>query len=89
VSRIFIIGSGRSGNTLLRRILTGSEELYIPPETYVLGDTIRNFPEYSRLEWPSTCQLILGKFASLAGPGCRADAIIQAKTRRLAQFFIN
>jgi len=63
VSPIFIIGSGRSGNTLLRRILTRSEELYIPPETYVLGDAIRNFPEYSRLNWPSTCQLILGKFS--------------------------
>lgn len=37
----FIIGSGRSGNTLLRRILTKKNGIVIPPETYVLGKVIR------------------------------------------------
>ena len=38
----FIVGSGRSGNTLMRRVLQTSPELHIPPETFVLGDCIES-----------------------------------------------
>lgn len=33
----FIVGSGRSGNTLVRAILHGHSRLAVPPESYVLG----------------------------------------------------
>lgn len=33
----FIVGSGRSGNTLVRAVLHGHSRLAIPPESYVLG----------------------------------------------------
>lgn len=56
---IFIIGSGRSGNTLLRRILMNDPRIYIPPETYVLGQIIRDFDKYSRLEWSTLLHLVL------------------------------
>lgn len=36
----FIVGSGRSGSTLLRRILCAHPALHVPPETYVLGSVI-------------------------------------------------
>ncbi|NHN36721.1 sulfotransferase [Pseudomaricurvus alcaniphilus] len=64
VSPVFIIGSGRSGNTLLRRILTSTPELYIPPETYVLGALIKSFPAYRNLKWEQICLLVLGSFAT-------------------------
>ncbi|TKB46147.1 sulfotransferase family protein [Thalassotalea mangrovi] len=58
----FIIGSGRSGNTLLRRILNSNQELYIPPETYVLGHSIRQYLKYPNLEWNDLCYLVLSFF---------------------------
>ena len=58
----FIIGSGRSGNTLMRRILTSHSQLHIPPESYVLGRTIRLFQRYRRLPWPDLVTLVLGQF---------------------------
>jgi protein-tyrosine sulfotransferase len=60
----FVIGVGRSGNTLLRRILTAHEELHIPPETFVLGECIRTWKGYGRrLNWRDLVTLVLGKFA--------------------------
>ncbi len=60
----FIIGVGRSGNTLFRRILTAHSELHIPPETFVLGECIRKFKRYGRwLDWPDAVSLIMGLFA--------------------------
>ena len=63
-SPIFIIGSGRSGNTLIRRILTAGPELYIPPETYVLGQIIRRHLFQPRINWEDLCQLTIGTFAT-------------------------
>lgn len=51
IKPFFIVGSGRSGNTLLRRILCSNSEIHIPPETYVLGQLIKNFRKTSRLKW--------------------------------------
>ena len=44
----FVIGVGRSGNTLFRRILTAHSELHIPPETFVLGDVLADFRRVAR-----------------------------------------
>ena len=59
----FIIGVARSGNTLLRRILTSHSLLHIPPETFVLGECLRKFRRYgSKMTWPDLVQLILAQF---------------------------
>lgn len=47
----FIVGSGRSGTTLLRAMLTGHPGLDIPPESYVLPAVIRGFQDFSFLPW--------------------------------------
>jgi hypothetical protein len=47
----FIIGSGRSGNTLLRRVLTAHPALHIPPETLVLGRVAKKFRQVSHMHW--------------------------------------
>ena len=48
---VFIIGSGRSGNTLVRRTLMASGQIYIPPETYVLGEIIEKWARSAALPW--------------------------------------
>lgn len=37
--------------------------IYIPPETYVLGQLIRDFDKYSRLEWSKLIRLVLSHFS--------------------------
>jgi hypothetical protein len=58
----FIVGSGRSGNTLLRRVLYAHPDLHIPPETYVLGHTIRLFRQNRNLRWKDLVHLVLSSF---------------------------
>ena len=58
----FIVGSGRSGNTLLRRILLAHSALYIPPETYVLGRAIRTFQRNRHMRWKDLVYLTLSLF---------------------------
>lgn len=60
----FVIGSGRSGNTLLRAILTSHPDLYIPPESYVLGRVIRTYRFFSFLPWPLLSRLVISEFES-------------------------
>src|SRR5665213_3140314 len=40
----FIIGSGRSGTTLLRLILAGHSRLHIPPETWFIRALVEELP---------------------------------------------
>jgi hypothetical protein len=40
----FIVGSGRSGTTLLRMVLSGHPRLCIPPETWFLLDLVAEYP---------------------------------------------
>ncbi len=40
----FIIGSGRSGTTLLRLILTGHSRIHVPPETWFILPLVAEFP---------------------------------------------
>ncbi len=59
----FIVGSGRSGNTLLRRIFYAHPALHIPPETFVLGPSIRLFRQYrNSMKWADLVYLILSQF---------------------------
>ncbi|UCD38034.1 MAG: sulfotransferase [Fidelibacterota bacterium] len=58
----FIIGSGRSGTTLLRRILTSHQELHIPPESYVLAPVIRQYRQLRNAQWQALVHLVLARF---------------------------
>lgn len=58
----FIIGSGRSGNTLLRRILQAHSDLHVPPENHALGAAITVYRRNRGLPWPHLVDLVLGTF---------------------------
>ena len=58
----FIIGSGRSGNTLLRRLLNNHSGLVIPPETYVLGKVIKRYRQNSGLKWADLVEYVFAAF---------------------------
>ncbi|QBR38581.1 sulfotransferase (plasmid) [Leisingera sp. NJS201] len=59
---LFVIGSGRSGNTLVRRVLLASQQIHIPPETYVLGDIIEGWPQMLLLPWRQRVWLFCAHF---------------------------
>jgi|SRR6056297_796765 len=59
---LFVIGSGRSGNTLVRRVLLASGQIHIPPETYVLGDIIEGWPRTAALPWRQRVWLFCAHF---------------------------
>lgn len=48
-TQFFIVGSGRSGSTLLRLILCAHSMVVIPPETYFISPLIEQFPMNQRL----------------------------------------
>lgn len=58
----FIVGSGRSGNTLVRRILNRSPRIHVPPETFVLGRVIELYERNSHQAWPVLVRLVLSTF---------------------------
>jgi len=58
----FIIGSGRSGSTLLRRILCAHPAVHIPPETYVLGPAIGLWETTEGQPWTARVGLLLDLF---------------------------
>ncbi|MCZ6820174.1 MAG: sulfotransferase [Calditrichaeota bacterium] len=59
----FIIGSGRSGSTLFRRILTAHSELHIPPENFELPTSVRKFKQFSKvMTWSDLVHLTMSLF---------------------------
>lgn len=58
---VFIIGSARSGTTLMRAILTAHPALHIPPETACFS-AIRKFHRYRRLPWSDALRIVLTAF---------------------------
>ena len=59
----FIIGSGRSGTTLFRRVLTAHPELHIPPENFELGTSIKKFMQFRKvMTWSDLVHLIMSLF---------------------------
>jgi len=54
----FIVGAGRSGTTLLRRILCSSPEVHIPPELYI-QDFVQLYKRYKKMRWGDFICLIL------------------------------
>jgi hypothetical protein len=62
VAPFFIIGSGRSGTTLLRRMLQAHPDVHVPPETAVLGRVIKLYRQSRGRPWPDIVHLVLGTF---------------------------
>lgn len=62
----FIVGSGRSGNTLLRKLLMEKSKVVIPPEIPGLGSVIRRFSQVGCGEWGEIVDKVLMTFHQLA-----------------------
>ncbi len=62
ISPFFIVGAGRSGTTLLRRILVASKQVHIPPETYVLAQVIEYYRRNAYQDWASLVQHCMALF---------------------------
>lgn len=61
-SPLFIVGAPRSGNTLTRRVLMASGQIYIPPETYVLGEILARWRKWRGLTWREQVWLFCAYF---------------------------
>lgn len=61
---IFIVGSGRSGNTLLRRLLSSGSEFFSAPETYVIGGLCERHNVYRGMPWSDYVRYTLGALAT-------------------------
>lgn len=59
-SPFFVVGSGRSGTTLLRSILVSSPHLHIPPEQYALKSAVETYSLSAHLPWDSIVGMVLG-----------------------------
>lgn len=59
---LFIVGSGRSGNTLLRRLMMERLDIFIPPETYVLPKIADYRIRARGLRWQSLVDLVISAF---------------------------
>lgn len=63
VEPFFIVGCGRSGTTLLRRMLMAGDEVHIPPENWHLGAVLSRFrARYRLLEWQELVHLVAARF---------------------------
>ncbi|MCK5296076.1 MAG: sulfotransferase, partial [Alphaproteobacteria bacterium] len=58
----FITGAGRSGTSLVRRILIANTDIHIPPETYVLGNCVLNFEMFQFMPWEELVDIVLDLF---------------------------
>ncbi|MBN2475612.1 MAG: sulfotransferase [Pirellulales bacterium] len=58
----FILGCGRSGNTLLRAMLCAHGDMVIPPESYTVGRCIKQFLRYGGHPWSVVCDILIGTF---------------------------
>ncbi|AYO17489.1 sulfotransferase [Vibrio owensii] len=64
ISPFFIVGCGRSGNTLLRRVLCSTNEVTIPPESYMIPRIIKLYTIYNWMEWEQLVSIVVGEFTS-------------------------
>jgi hypothetical protein len=58
-SPFFIIGSGRCGSTLLRRILTAHPDVFIPPEYGYLREVLAAYRQRAYRDWPRLASSVL------------------------------
>lgn len=62
----FILGSGRSGNTLLRRLLVEEFDTFIPPEIPGLGRCLRGLVKNRHADWETYCKRFFRNFEAAA-----------------------
>lgn len=75
IEPFFIVGSGRCGTTLLRRILMAGDEVHIPPENWHLGSTMLRFRQRRwSLEWEEIIRLAVVR---VAHQGTGADGTVK------------
>jgi len=75
----FIVGSGRSGTTLLRLLLCGHPRLHIPPETWYVATLVRTLPLRARLTPAEVRQAVGIMLAEYRWPDLRiADSDLRA-----------
>lgn len=59
----FIVGPGRCGTTLLRRLLQASSDVHIPPENWAMARWIHQFFKYRKvLSWEEMCGVLVNTF---------------------------
>ena len=58
----FVLGSPRSGTTLLRAILSAHPDVFIPPENGALGSMIRVFGARRSSDWEDVVDAVFDKF---------------------------
>jgi len=57
----FVIGSGRCGTTLFRRLIQAQGNTYVPPENWALGRCIRQYHKYGwAMDWKDMVDLQVG-----------------------------
>ncbi|MHC4249430.1 MAG: sulfotransferase family protein [Planctomycetota bacterium] len=58
----YVVGSGRSGTTLLRRILQASPQVHIPPETHPLAGAIALYRSSRHRDWAELVRRVFALF---------------------------
>jgi hypothetical protein len=61
---LFIVGSGRTGTTLLRSMLVAGERIAIPPEIQVIRTAVRRYLSLQFIGWADLSRLIVALFES-------------------------
>ncbi len=59
----FILGSPRSGTTLLRQMINRHPEVFIPPENGEIQGMVRTFGRLRHSPWPDVVRAVLDRFA--------------------------
>jgi protein-tyrosine sulfotransferase len=63
----YVISCGRSGSTLLASLLDSHSKLSVPPEEFVLANSVVKYRLYNFLEWKDICGIITAEFLRAAG----------------------
>lgn len=67
----FILGSGRSGNTLLRRLLMEDFDTFVPPEMPGLGKSMRRLVQTRYRDWETCSRVFFTNFEASANINVR------------------
>lgn len=81
----FIVGSGRSGTTLLRLMLSAHSRIHIPPETWFILRLVRQFP----LDGPLSAEQVQSALATITSDYRWPDLEIEASKLRDAATILN
>lgn len=66
LSPLFVLGPGRSGNTILKREISKELDIYFPPELPNLPKAIRTFSRNRKRQWETVVDLVLDDFEKYA-----------------------